>query len=59
MGEWVQDYADLRTLLECNAGACGYYEELPPPLRAALRRQERITSFAELQSLIADEREPG
>ena len=57
MGEWTQDYADLRTLLERNAGAFGYYEGLPAPLRAALRRQEGIASMAELQSFVADERE--
>ena len=58
MMEYRQDYADLRTLLECNAGACGYYEALPAGVRAALRRQERITSAAELQSFAADELEP-
>ena len=57
MGEWSQDYADLRTLLERNAGAFGYYEGLSAPLRAALRRQESVTSMAELQSFVADERE--
>ena len=59
MGEWSQDYADLRTLLEHNAGASGYYEGLSAPLRAALRGHERITSMAELQSFVADERETG
>ena len=51
------DCADLRALLERNAGAFEYYEGLPGPLRAALRRQESVASMAELQSFVADERE--
>lgn len=53
----MSDYTDLQNLLDHSAGASGYYEDLPAPLRAALRRQERITSFAELQSFVAYERE--
>ncbi len=50
------NYADLSALLRAHAGAQGYYEELPDAIRAALRRQESVTSFAELQSCVADER---
>ncbi|MBQ9492551.1 MAG: hypothetical protein IJR54_02290 [Oscillibacter sp.] len=52
------NYADLSALLRGHAGAQGYYEELPAAIRAALRGQEQITSFAELQSFVSDEREP-
>ena len=52
------DYADLSALLRAHAGARGYYEELPDALRTALRRQESVTTFAELQSFVSDEREP-
>lgn len=53
----MENCADLRALLERNAGAFGYYEGLPAPLRAALRRQESVATVAELQSFVADERE--
>ncbi|MBR3569613.1 MAG: hypothetical protein IKN96_02270 [Oscillibacter sp.] len=49
--------ADLRALLERNAGALGYYEGLSAPLREALRRRESVATVAELQSFVADERE--
>ena len=51
------NYADLSALLRAHAGARGYYEELPAAIRAALRRQTDIASFAELQSFVSDERE--
>ncbi len=53
----MDDCADLRALLSRNAGALEYYEGLPAPLRAALRGQEQISSMAEMQSFVADERE--
>lgn len=43
--------------MDGHAGARGYYEELPTAIRDAARRQD-IASFAELQSFVADEREP-
>ena len=54
MGEY---YADFQSLLDNHAGARGYYEELSGAIRDAARRQD-IVSFAELQSFVADEREP-
>ena len=53
------DTNSLRMLLDSHAGARTYYEELPPLLRAVLRTQTDIASFAEMQSFLADERESG
>ena len=58
MREWNPYYADLRDLLERDAPAYEYFYSLPPRTRDALRRQESVTSFAELQSFAADEGEP-
>ena len=56
-GDTMLNYADLSALLRAHAGARGYYEELPAAIRAALRRQQDIVTFAELQSFVSDERE--
>ena len=50
-------HADLADLLRRNAAASDYFDSLPSGTRKALRRQESITTFAEMQSFAADEGE--
>ncbi len=53
-----RQYGNLVELLEGDGVVYEYFHSLPSPVRAALRRQESITTFAEIQSFAADEGEP-
>ena len=53
-----RQYGDLRELLDRDANAYDYFCSLSAVTRSALRRQESITTFAEMQSFAADEGEP-
>ena len=58
MREWDPDrYAGLRELLDGDADAYRYFRGLPAPVRAALRGRGRVSTFAEMQSVTAYERE--
>ena len=55
------EYLCLTDLLDQDLSAYEYFHTLPPEMQTKLRREGDMTSFAELQSWVADERagDPG
>lgn len=46
----MSDYLGLTDLLDRNLSAYEYFQTLPPELQTALRRQDSVSSFEELQA---------
>ena len=59
MRDLLPDHLCLTDLLDQDLSAYEYFQTRPPEMQSALRRQDSITSFAELQSFVAEEREKG
>jgi len=46
----MEEYLSLTDLLDQNMSAYEYFQTLPPGLQTALRREDSVVSFAELQT---------
>jgi len=55
----MQEYLGLTDLLDQNMSAYEYFQTLPPEVQTALRREDGVSSFAELQSRATHLRETG